>query len=405
MELFYRILEEYYKINIYCLSMMKDTVVEMPRHRFYHCRPKRAYRECMVLYRSTSTSGNRLYNLVVSNSVISSDKETRGCMPKSMSVLCHNLLVNSHNITMIKNRDVYVDALSDVDYLKQFSRFLRAVSVDGAGKAEFLVLGVPDAISDETKALCCVKCLQVQAPNTSLWEAPPVRISTRLAVRIFGEPKGESYDGIVYDGYGVENGFVVYTKDCVLGNVDLPVTALVEDSKLTAEALWIVVKRAYALYRATKSGSPHGWVEFQDRYLLVVDASNVAMAIGSTQSVSNPRRRITTGEYNRLVHCLESIPDYVTLKDFIQVVSRVTTDLTLGGKITLTEREIECVGMYASKGRDPVGLTIEGKSMKIPDNVISFESRELPSHQSDMERHVFGVSSQSVRADAHKGGL
>lgn len=60
-----------------------------------------------------------------------------------------------------------------------------------------------------------------------------------------------------YDGYGVENGFAVFTKGAMVESVDLPLKCRVDNAYSTTRALWIAVKTAYAMYRWTKKGEPH----------------------------------------------------------------------------------------------------------------------------------------------------
>lgn len=385
MNIFYRIAEEYFKVNIYCISTANDTLFEIPRHRFYHCRPSRRYRECVVLYKTTRNSGQTHYNLVISNSVLVSDKELRGWMPRAMSRRCHTMLVNSHNSTMVKNRSIYMDVMSDVDYLKHFTRELRAVAVDGAGKADFLVLGISDSSTGETRAFCCVKCLQVQPPNTALWVGPPARIPEELAMRIFGRPKSRSYDGLVYDGYGVDNGFVVFTRESSQSTISLPPKQKMADVYITARAIWILAKRAYSLYAASKKGgSLHGWVEFSDRYVCRARAlppcedyeerddpqEETPARCGERSQLVNMR------QHDMLVKCMDRIPDRATVPELLAVAARVTPSLVSGEKMVLTEEEAKCVGMYAPSTRDPVGMSRSGRGEKTADTVLSFGSKE-----------------------------
>lgn len=394
MDLFYRIVEEYFKVNIYCISMLKETMFEIPRHRFYHCRPSRTYRECVVLYKSKSTAGQVQYNLVVSNSVTASDKELRGCMPRTMSKRCHALLVNSHNITLIKNGMSYMDVMSDLDYMQHFTKDLRAVAIDGAGKSDFLVLGVSDAFSRETKALCCIKCLQVQAPNTAQWMGPPIRIPQELAVRIFGSPKSRDYDGLVYDGYGVEDGFVVFTREATKTHIDLPLYSTMEEAKTTAQTLWSVANHAYHLYSKSRSGGLHGWVEFEELHTLRVRDDIEELGVATFPSAAEgtsaealgglpidsplPRRQrnVRAKEYAQLMLCMDILPEKLTVSQFYKLISRVAPSVMIDDRLSLTAAEGRCIGQYASSTRDPIGMTPESRASRQSDTVKSFASRE-----------------------------
>lgn len=120
-DLFYRI---HFKVN---LSMLSDGLFEIPRHRFYHVRLSKSYRECVVLYKSMNTVCQMQYNLVVS---------TR---PRVQS-RCYNLLVNSMNIMLISKHSTYMQTLK---YVEHFPKQLRAAAINKTGKRDFLVLGVP----------------------------------------------------------------------------------------------------------------------------------------------------------------------------------------------------------------------------------------------------------------------
>lgn len=398
MDLFFRIAEEYFKVNIYCISMLKDTIFEVPRHRFYHCRPSRLYRDCVVIYKTINTSGLMQYNLVVSNSVLASDKEARGRMPAAMSRRCHTLLINSHSVSLVKRGECYLDAMSDLDYLKHFTKDLRGVALDGAGKTDFLVLGVSDKRTGETRAICCVSCLQVQPPNTARWQGPPLRISHDLAVKVFGPPKSISHEGLVYDGYGVQSGFLVYTKQRSGSRIELPLSGSVKQAKLAAEVIWNVANMAYKLYRSSLKGGAHSWVEFEDKY--------VSKGASCTPSISNPlerrhatfagevtpelapvRLRVDDTTCRHLLQCIVRTPEWLNVERFLSVVHSVVPNIVSNGKLVLYAEEIKCISMHAPDLRHPVGMSTDKMFTHVPDSVISFESREAVlkwCHQRDL---------------------
>lgn len=204
-------------------------------------------------------------------------------MSSRMSKRCHSLLVKSQTSVLVKDGS---DALTDVDYLKLFAKNIRAVALDGAGKTDFLVLGILDAQTGDTKALCCVKCLQVQAPNTALWEGKPLRITRSLARNILGTPKHRDYDGLVYDGFGVEDGMVVFTTEAAKMLSPLPTDVCITEAYLTAICLWMVISHTYSFYAASKQGGLHGWVEFADRYVRSVHSRDEMNAGEGHQSSS-----------------------------------------------------------------------------------------------------------------------
>ncbi len=79
-------------------------------------------------------------------------------MSYKMSRRCHALLVNSHDTTL---RSTYQNAISDIDYAKYFTKNLRAVAVDGAGKTDFLVLGLR---SEDGEGYAVQKCCRYRHP-------------------------------------------------------------------------------------------------------------------------------------------------------------------------------------------------------------------------------------------------
>lgn len=401
MDLFYRLVEETFKVNVYCVSMLKETMFEIPSHRYYHVRPSRSYRQCVVLYKTVSTSGVMQYNLVVSNSVISSEEDRRGLMSRSMSKRCHSLLVQSHGTTLVRNGSIYDVCMSNVDYLKLFTNNLRAVAVDGAGKSAFLVLGVSDANTGDVKGLCCVKCLQVQAPNVPQWIGDPLRISKSLAVRVFGQPKGIDYDGLVYDGFGVENGFVVFTKEGSQELTTLPDNSLIKNPYFEAIAHWTVVKKAYHLYSLGRGQCVCSWVDFEDRHVKVLsehkafpyDARNARESSSemsqqrepsqmsgssSRSSVRSPssKRALTPERANRIIRCTESLPNYTTVRQYLRVVQYLAPEMMVEGRIALSLKEIKCMSKYVACKKEPLGMTYARQNRNKDDRVMAFASRE-----------------------------
>ncbi len=125
-DVFYRLLEEEFKVNIYVLSQSAGSVFEIPRHRLYHTRPARKHRKCVLLYYS-GRNDRESFDLVVATSANASQEERRGLFPKEMSTRCHAIITNSSRNTYIKNGIVYDSVLDDVDYLKYFGKNARAV--------------------------------------------------------------------------------------------------------------------------------------------------------------------------------------------------------------------------------------------------------------------------------------
>lgn len=93
--LFYRALEEFYDVNIYCFTARQDGELDLPRHKLFHARPERVWRRTVLIYKN---QGSRSDNLDYPQCELIVDGDTK-VFGGDMAAACHGVLQETARIT------------------------------------------------------------------------------------------------------------------------------------------------------------------------------------------------------------------------------------------------------------------------------------------------------------------
>lgn len=160
-DLFYRGLEELFRINIYVFSIPRERArseaqtgfLDIPRHRLFHARPNRQERPCIIIFRNWGTESDRLEyphcELLVSEDPL--NRSTVRIFGADMNNLCHDILTQTQRTltwnTALLNTEPVSQARSDLyyylDYEKIFAEYnIIRQYIDASGKLRALTLNV-----------------------------------------------------------------------------------------------------------------------------------------------------------------------------------------------------------------------------------------------------------------------
>ncbi|HSW76695.1 MAG TPA: hypothetical protein VLG50_06605 [Candidatus Saccharimonadales bacterium] len=117
-DLYYRLLEEYFNVNIYIFNV--TTLLALPRYKLFHSRPARLHRQTVLLYQI-----NQHYELIINHN--------QKIFDATMSTYCHQLLQHQlSTLTLTDKNFVYGNLYYYADHLS----FLKPVSqfIDRYGK-------------------------------------------------------------------------------------------------------------------------------------------------------------------------------------------------------------------------------------------------------------------------------
>lgn len=123
-KLFYRLLEEFFNINIYVFN---EAILSVPRYKHFHARPYRNRKTVLIYQHETHCE------LIINKSQLLFNED--------MSRYCHELLGRiARNITF--REDTYIN-LYQVDHLKAFKWSEVSQWIDGSGKMRALTFTLP----------------------------------------------------------------------------------------------------------------------------------------------------------------------------------------------------------------------------------------------------------------------
>lgn len=198
--LFYRALEETFKINIYVFTYTQDTdenfgMLEVPRFKLFHSRPQRVDRTTIVIMKNWGSESNALTypqcELIVDYD--DSNKEVVKAFGNEMMEQCHTALQESlKTLTWTFNPDNSLSTKANIYYYINHLELFKvpAVSqyVDGNGKMRALTLNI-------NETLMTVMIIPSQPEN--LPHSDDVNIvSADFATDIFGTPVAVSRSNI-----------------------------------------------------------------------------------------------------------------------------------------------------------------------------------------------------------------
>ena len=252
----FRLLEEYFKVNVYELSPSQQKIFTIPNHLNYHVRPCRADRKCVILCPMAKYE-TQFYNIVVAQGA--PNEPSRGLFPSAMSERCHALLVGSRDVCCVRKGKCHTSALANVDYSKRFKRALKFVQLDGAGKLSHLVVQDP-----RIPGMGTVQVMPVQSPWAPRYTGPSLPVWTEdQVITYLGEgttiPEGIEF---VEDEPRLDSTFVMLT---VSPSTSLTPPTSFNDKMMYCQAMTLIIKIAYSKYQ--EGNRDHSMVEFRDQYM------------------------------------------------------------------------------------------------------------------------------------------
>lgn len=118
--LFYRALEEFFDVNIYCFTTRQEGELDLPRHKLFHARPARVWRRTVLVYKNLGSRSDNL-DYPQCELIVDSDVKIFG---GDMAAAAHAAMQDTARITSwtIENQEVeaydnmhsYVDLVATI---------------------------------------------------------------------------------------------------------------------------------------------------------------------------------------------------------------------------------------------------------------------------------------------------
>jgi hypothetical protein len=212
--LFYRLVEEYFGLNIFVFTKISSEKMEIPRHKYFHCR-YRNDRKCILIHKSDLKDEDIKYpqcELIFTNI----DGRQKFLFDSEMSNYCFNL-IEKINMTIVatlpqNNMDMKFDKriklfTSSPNFEELFPRII-SQSVDSHGKLRHFTFKGDTKMTIFTIPYQPLNC---EISSDIVYSNPDTVISffEELSKYPSGISIGERKEGIWFDYLGIEKGFFV----------------------------------------------------------------------------------------------------------------------------------------------------------------------------------------------------